>query len=133
MNESRPKEISYAGMKKIIEKHYERLGQNATVKITSEVDTDRYNGMTTTSIEVVSRDTFLGVPSKDPIYLSMDELKDMLNEDLRAENSTQEIVSITPNAYTTENVEGYGMGEHTVRSVANKTFSVQVREKTKSK
>lgn len=133
MDEIRQKKITYAGMKKIIEKHYERLGQDATVKITSEVDTDRYNGMTTTSIKVVLQDTFLGVPSEDPIYLSMDELKDMLNEDLSAENSAQEIVSITPNAYTTETVKGYGMGEHTVESVADKSFSVQVREKTKSK
>ena len=57
----------------------------------------------------------------------MDDLKEIVSSVLQQEG--KELLSLENNAVTTSRIDGYGMGEHEVKTVTGKSFTLTVREK----
>lgn len=127
MNEKLSYNISYDNMKKLLKIYYAQQGRNVELRISNEIDTDRFNGMVTTSVQMIEKTTIGGVESKSQCYLSINDLKKIVGKVLEQEG--KELMDLTDNAVSTNRVEGYGMGEHTVKSVTNKSFTITAKEK----
>jgi len=127
MNESLSYNISYDNMKKIIKNYYAQQGRNVDLRISNEIDTDRFAGMVMTRIEMTEKSTIGGVESKSQCYLDMDKLKELVGNVLEQEG--KELLDLTNNAVSSSRIEGYGMGEHEVKSITGKSFTITAREK----
>lgn len=127
MNESLLYNISYDDMKKIIKSYYAQQGRNVDLRISNEIDTDRFAGMVTTSIQMTEKSTIGGIESKSQCYLDMSNLKEIVGSVLEQEG--KELLDLTNNAVSSSKIEGYGMGEHEVKSIIGKSFTITAREK----
>ena len=127
MSEKKTYDVSYDKMKTIIRNYYAKQGRNVEVRISNEIDTDRFAGMVTTIIRLTEKSTIGGVESKSESYLDMDELKEIVSSVLEQEG--KELLDLTNNAVSSSRIEGYGMGEHEVKSITNKSFTIAAREK----
>lgn len=127
MNESLSYNISYDNMEKIIKNYYAQQGRNVDLRISNEIDTDRFAGMVMTRIEMTEKSTIGGVESKSQCYLDMDKLKELVGNVLEQEG--KELLDLTNNAFSSSRIEGYGMGEHEVKSITGKSFTITAREK----
>ena len=127
MNESLLYNISYDDMKKIIKSYYAQQGRNVDLRISNEIDTDRFAGMVTTSIQMTEKSTIGGIESKSQCYLDMSNLKEIVGSVLEQEG--KELLDLTNNAVSSSKIEGYGMGEHEVKSITGKSFTITAREK----
>ncbi|MEE3342884.1 MAG: hypothetical protein VZS44_02215 [Bacilli bacterium] len=122
--------ISYDDMKKIIKDYYAQQGRNVDLRISNEIDDDRFAGMVTTSIQMTEKSIIAGIESKAQCYLNMDDLKEIIREVIDQEG--KELLDLTDNAISSSRIEGYGMGEHEVKSITCKSFTITTREKKKS-
>jgi len=127
MNENISYTISYDQMKEIIKNYYANQGRNVDFKISNKIDTDRFQGMVTTSMQITEKSTIGGVEAESNSYLDMNDLKEIIGTILEQEN--KELLKLTNNAFSSSRIEGYGMGEHEVKSVTEKSFTITVREK----
>lgn len=127
MNESLLYNISYDDMKKIIKSYYAQQGRNVDLRISNEIDTDRFAGMVTTSIQMTEKSTIGGIESKSQCYLDMSNLKEIVGSVLEQEG--KELLDLTNNAVSSSKIEGYGMGEYEVKSIIGKSFTITAREK----
>ncbi len=127
MNESLSYNISYADMKKIIKSYYAQQGRNVDLRISNEIDTDRFAGMVTTSIQMTEKSTIGGIGSKSQRSLDMSDLKEIVGNVLEQEG--KELLDLTDNAVSSSKIEGYGMGEHEVKSITGKFFTITARVK----
>ncbi len=130
MNDTMSFNISYDEMKKIIKKYFLEQGRCVNVKINNEIDSDRFNGSSSTSICLSEEIESLGFKFKAKNFLSIYDLKRILSFILSKED--KELVDLTDNAIVTSRTEGYGMGEHEVTTIANKSFTVVYKEKQKT-
>lgn len=127
MSEKKSYNVTYDNMKKLIKNHYAKQGRNVEVRISNEIDTDRFAGMVTTRIRLTERSTIGGVESETESYLNMDELKKIVSSVLAQEG--KELLGLTNNAVPSSRIEGYGMGEHEVKSITGQSFTIDTREK----
>ena len=127
MNEILSYDISYKNKKKIIKNYYAQQGRNVDLRISSEIDTDRFAGMVATSIQMTEKAAIGGVESKSQSYLDMDDLKEIVGNVL--EQDGKELLDLTNNAVSSSKIEGYGMGEHEAKSITGKSFTITAREK----
>ena len=130
MNENILYSVSYDDMKKIIKNYYAQQGRNIDLRISNEIDTDRFAGMVTTSIQMTEKSTIGGIESKSHCYLNMDDLKEIVGNVLQQEG--KELLELTNNAVSSSRIEGYGMGEHEVKSITGKSFTITAREKKRT-
>lgn len=130
MNENILYSISYDDMKKIIKNYYAQQGRDVDLRISNEIDTDRFAGMVTTTIQMTEKVAIGGVESKSQSYLDMDDLKAIVGNVLEQEG--KELVDLTNNAVSSSRIDGYGMGEHEVKSITGKSFTITAREKKKT-
>lgn len=130
MNDYSSYSISYENMKKIIKNYFLQQGRNVEVRISNEVDEDRLPGTVITSIYFFEKRTIAGVESKAQICLPMEDLKEIISSVLEHEN--KELIDLQNNATIATSYEGYGMGEHRVQKVSDKTFTIISREKQES-
>ncbi|MBP5684274.1 MAG: hypothetical protein J6X02_03360 [Bacilli bacterium] len=130
MNENIIYNVSYDDMKKIIKNYFAQQGRNVNLRISNEIDTDRFAGMVMTSIQLTETSTIGGIESKSHCYLDMDDLKEIVGNILEQEG--KELLDLTNNAVSSSRIEGYGMGEHEVKSITGKSFTITVREKKQS-
>lgn len=104
MNENLSYNISYDSMKKIIANYFMQQGKNVDVRISNEIDTDRFSGMVTTSIQVIEKSTIAGIESKTKKYLSLDDIKEITDSALKLEG--KELIDLTNNAVSTNRIKG---------------------------
>ncbi|MBO4601251.1 MAG: hypothetical protein J5634_03380 [Bacilli bacterium] len=126
MNENITYNISYVNMKKIVKNYFIALGRDVSLKINNEIDSDRFAGTVVSSYQLVEKRTIAGVESKTSIDFSIDDLKSIISSVL--EQSGQELISLKDNAATCFKIEGYGMGEHEVETITNKSFTITSKE-----
>lgn len=126
MNENITYNISYVNMKKIVKNYFIALGRDVSLKINNEIDSDRFAGTVVSSYQLVEKRTIAGVESKTFIDFSIDDLKSIISSVL--EQSGQELISLKDNAATSFKIEGYGMGEHEVETITNKSFTITSKE-----
>ncbi len=127
MSEKKSYDVSYDKMETIIKNYYAKQGRNVEVRISNEIDTDRFAGMVTTRIQLTEKSTIGGVESELESYLNMDELKKIVSSVLEQEG--KELLGLTDNAVSSSRIEGYGMGEHEVKSITGQSFTIDTREK----
>lgn len=127
MNENLSYNVSYDNMKKIIKNYFMQQGRDVDLRISNEIDTDRFAGMVTTTIQMLEKATIAGVESKTQSYLSIDDLKKIVSSVLEQEG--KELLNLTNNAVSTSKIEGYGMGEHEVKSITDKSFTIVAKDK----
>lgn len=130
MNENLNSKVSYENMKKIVKNYYLQQERNVDLRITNEIDTDRFSGTVVTTMELVEKTKIAGVETKVSTVLSINDLKEILNNILEEEG--KELVELKSNAFASTRVEGHHMGEHTVKYVSDKSFTITVKPKTKS-
>ena len=131
MEETELYKISYKDMKKIIKNYYMEHGRNVNVIINNEIDSDRFAGTVVTTIQLSEKITLAGVETSFKKYLSMDDLKKIINDSI--ENENKELVDLNDNAYVESRCEGYGMDEHDIKYITGKSFTLIVKEKKNNK
>lgn len=129
MNNSFEYNISYDSMRKIIKNYYAENGKEVTIRIHNDIDDDRFAGMIITTVEVIEEASIAGEKVSSKTYLDGDDLKKIMKEVLAKEN--KELIDLTNNANVQTKIEGYYMDEHEKQYIANKSFTVTVREKGK--
>ena len=127
MNNSFEYNISYDSMRKIIKNYYTENGKEVTIRIHNEIDDDRFAGMIITTVEVIEEALIAGQKVSSKTYLDGDDLKKIMKEVLSKEN--KELIDLTNNANVQTKIEGYY--EQEKHYIANKSFTVTVREKEK--
>lgn len=127
MSEKKSYDVSYDKMQTIIKNYYAKQGRNVEVSISNEIDTDRFAGTVTTRIRLTEKSTIGGVESESESYLNMGELKKIVSSVLDQEG--RELLGLTNNAVSSSRIEGYGMGEHEVKSITGQSFTIDTREK----
>ena len=127
MNENLSYNVSYENMKKIIKNYFMQQGREVDLRISNEIDTDRFAGMVTTTIQILEKTTIAGVESKTQSYLSMDDLKEIVSSVLEQEG--KELLNLSNNAVSISKIEGYGMGEREVKSITDKSFTIVAKDK----
>ena len=85
--------------------------------------------MIITTVEVIEEASIAGEKVRSKTYLDGDDLKKIMKEVLAKEN--KELIDLTNNANVQTKIEGYYMDEHEKQYIANKSFTVTVREKGK--
>ena len=76
---------------------------------------------------MTEKSTIGGIESKSQCYLDMSNLKEIVGSVLEQEG--KELLDLTNNAVSSSKIEGYGMGEHEVKSIIGKSFTITAREK----
>ncbi len=127
MSEKKSYDVSYDKMETIIKNYYAKQGRNVEVRISNNIDNDRFAGMVTTRIRLTEKSTIGGVESELESYLNMDELKKIVSSVLEQEG--KELLGLTNNAVSSSRIKGYGMGEHEVKSITGQSFTIDTREK----
>lgn len=130
MEENMSYTISYADMKMIVKNYYAQQGRNVDLRFSSDIDTDRFAGMVMTHIKMTEKATIGGVETKSQCYLGMDDLKKIIGNILEPEG--KELLDLTNNAVSSSRIEGFGMGEHEVKSITGKSFTITAREKKRT-
>lgn len=127
MNNSFEYNISYDSMRKIIKNYYAENGKDVAIRIHNDIDDDRFAGMIITTVEVIEEASIAGQKVRLKTYLDGDDLKKIMKEVLSKEN--KELIDLTNNANVQTKIEGYY--EQEKQYIANKSFTVTVREKGK--
>ena len=127
MNENKLYNVSYGAMTKIIKNYYAQQGRNVDLMISNEIDTDRFAGTVMTRIQMTEKSSIGGIASPSKCYLDIDDLKEIVGNVLEQEG--KELLDLTNNAVISSKIEGYGMGEHEVKSITGKSFTIIAREK----
>lgn len=127
MNSSFEYNISYDSMRKIIKNYYAENGKDVAIRIHNDIDDDRFAGMIITTVEVIEEASIAGEKVISKTYLDGDDLKKIMKEVLSKEN--KELIDLTNNANVQTKIEGYY--EQEKQYIANKSFTVTVREKGK--
>lgn len=127
MNNSFEYNINYDSMRKIIKNYYAENGKEVTIRIHNDIDDDRFAGMIITTVEVIEEASIAGEKVSSKTYLDGDDLKKIMKEVLAKEN--KELIDLTNNANVQTKIEGYY--EQEKQYIANKSFTVTVREKEK--
>lgn len=127
MNNSFEYNINYDSMRKIIKNYYAENGKEVTIRIHNDIDDDRFAGMIITTVEVIEEASIAGEKVISKTYLDGDDLKKIMKEVLSKEN--KELIDLTNNANVQTKIEGYY--EQEKQYIANKSFTVTVREKEK--
>ena len=126
MNENILYSVSYNDMKKIIINYYAQQGRNVDLRISNEIDTDRFAGMVTTSIQMTEKSTIGGIESKSHCYLDIDDLKEIVGNVLE-QDCTE--MSMKWNKRYRDNVERMKSGN--VFEVADIVRNLSFKQKDK--
>jgi len=127
MNDELSYNISYDDMNKIVANYYAQQGRKVSLRISNEIDNDRFSGMVTSSMCLIEKTTLAGIESSTKTYFSIEDLKEIVNSVLEQEG--KELLNLKNNATSSSKIEGYGMGEHEVKTIVDKSFTAMVKEK----
>jgi hypothetical protein len=119
-------DISYGKMKMIVKKYYAQQGRDVELKINNVIDTDRFEGTATTSMELVEKTTFGGIEFKAPQPFDMGDLREVVSDILEQEG--KEFVDLRNNAVVESKFEGCGIAEHEVKYITGRSFTISARE-----
>ncbi len=130
MNDLTSYKLTYSDMRELVHQYFKAQGREVKLVISNEIDTDRFAGTVVTTMQLNEKTTFAGIPNISVRTIDIEDLKEIIQ--VMSDQDGKEIVNITNNAVVTSKTKGYGMGEHSVEKISNKSFTVSARTKKKN-